>query len=104
MNRSRITHYVIRGIILTGFASYISFLSKTGRLPGYMEPRMLLPVKLSALVLTAMAVYQAYLALVTIRTGRQAACECEELPPLRLKAVIVYAVFALPVILGFWGS
>lgn len=102
MNRSFILHYAARTVILAGFASYISQLVRSGELMQYIEPRMEAFIKCSAVVLYALAVYQAFLGYWAFRSGRQAECECGELPPFRLKAVLIYTVYALPLILGFW--
>jgi putative membrane protein len=99
--RSRFLHYAVRSGLLFGFSFYILQLVRNDKILYYIAPRMVDYVKWSAIGLYAMAVYQAYLAVVTLWSRRQTECSCEVLPPFRIKAVLIYSVFAFPLILGY---
>ncbi|SFE14544.1 protein of unknown function [Paenibacillus catalpae] len=110
-------HNWIRAGFLAAFAFLIIYLDRLGQLPLYIAPRMELYVKLSAIVLNAAAVHQAFLAL----SHRPHAADCDEcghdsphkhhhhdhhdhdhdhsMSP--LKSILVYGLFLLPLLLGF---
>lgn len=106
-------HNWIRAGFLAAFALLIIYLARLGQLPIYVAPRMELYVKLSAIVLNAAAVHQAFLAL----RPKSHASGCDEcshhhhhdhdhdhdhdhsMSP--LKSVLVYGLFLLPLLLGF---
>lgn len=93
-------HHLFRSGILFGFGFYILYLVRSDKIMYYIAPRMVDYVKWSAISLFAIAIYQAYLALVAIRSRKPAECSCEELPPFRLKALLIYGVLAFPLALG----
>ena len=104
-SRGRYGHPLLRALILTGFAMLIVYLVRSGNLGLYIAPRMELYVKLSALGLYATAVYQYYAAF-RAWTGRQTEADCDcghdhEPPSGLMKNVLVYGLFALPLLLGF---
>lgn len=95
------SHYWIRSLILIGFAWLLADLIFSERLNQYLAPRlhMLSYVTLSILIL---------LAVVSIRQAlfgpAESPCDCEEahkLPRSRLTALVVYTLFALPLVMGF---
>lgn len=95
-------HHLIRAAILTGFAIYIVFLDRSGDMLLYVEPNMVLYVKISALGLYAAAIYQIYAA-IQKRIGNTApSCDCEhDHSPSVLKSILVYGLFIIPLLLGF---
>lgn len=103
MVRSRFLHYAVCSGLLFGFSYYILYLERHDTLVYYIAPGMAAYVQWSAVGFCAMAAYQAYLAVAAIRNREWADCSCEDLPPFRLKAVLIYGVFAVPLILGFSG-
>lgn len=101
---SRFLHFTVRSALLLGFAFYIRHLVSRGQLLQYLEPEMAVYVSWSAVGLLIMALHQAYLALDAVRNRHQpAACSCEgeDLPPFRMKSLLIYALYALPLIIGF---
>jgi putative membrane protein len=72
-NRSLTLHYFLRAAILTGFALYIMFLVKTGNITYYIAPRMVIYVKLAAIGFYVIAVYQAYIAIGSLLSKKNAA-------------------------------
>jgi putative membrane protein len=102
-SRSLTLHYFLRAAILTGFALYIMFLVKTGNITYYIAPRMVIYVKLAAIGFYVIAVYQAYIALGSLWSKKNAAaCDCEHPPsPSIYRNVIMYSMFIFPLVLGF---
>jgi uncharacterized repeat protein (TIGR03943 family) len=94
----------IRAAILFGFCLYIYMLNSTGHLIYYIAPRMSLYVKVSAMVFYLIGAYQLFKGFLVLFGGRPkaAACDCETEPaPSRLKSGLIYALFLLPLALGF---
>lgn len=109
-------HNWIRAGFLTAFAFLIIYLDRLGQLPIYLAPRMELYVKLSAIVLNAAAVHQAFLAL-RVKSHSNDCMECSHdhshhhhdhnhdhdhdhsMSP--IKSILVYGLFLLPLLLGF---
>lgn len=97
-------HYLIRAILLAGFAFYIVYLVQIGNLSLYIAERMQLIVKLSALGLYVVAAQQFYSAIRTWfdRSSSSATCDCNhEMPATWMKSFLLYGWFALPLALGF---
>lgn len=97
-------HYLIRAILLAGFAFYIVYLDRTGSLNLYIAQRMQLIVKLSALGLYIVAAQQFYSAIRSWfdHSSHVAECDCKhEMPATWLRSVLLYGWFALPLALGF---
>ncbi|HEY0827550.1 MAG TPA: TIGR03943 family protein [Bacilli bacterium] len=100
-DRSRSWHYGLRACILFGFAMFIVFLVKSDNILYYIAPRMIIYVKLAALGLYAISVYQGYLAVQTLR-GKEADCSCDHPPSSsKFKNTILYSLFIIPLLLGF---
>lgn len=103
-------HRSLKALILLGFAFYIAWLVRTDAIVLYIAPRMTLWVKLSALALYAVAVYQLLLGLRAFRGEAEPVCDCGEphepghahaASPSLLKNSVVYGLFLLPLLLGF---
>ncbi len=100
-DRSRSWHYGLRACILFGFAMFIVFLVKSDNILYYIAPRMVIYVKLAAIGLYAISVYQGYLAIQTLR-GKGADCDCDHPPSSsKFKNTILYSLFIIPLLLGF---
>lgn len=99
-------HAVIKAGILLGFAGYISFLVKSDALLLYIAPGMTPFVKLAAIALAVVGVYQLYEAFRQYR-GEPPSCDCEDEghshEPSRsvFKNLLFYGLFAVPLVLGF---
>ncbi|MFC4103062.1 TIGR03943 family putative permease subunit [Paenibacillus xanthanilyticus] len=101
-DRRRLVHYLIRAVLLGGFALFIVQLARGDALSLYIAPRMEPFVKLSALVLYAAAIYQVYAAFRASKGQKAADCGCDHEPPVSIpKNVVVYGLFVLPLALGF---
>lgn len=101
-DRRRMVHYLIRAVLLGGFAIFIVHLARGDGLSLYIAPRMEPFVKLSALVLYAAAIYQVYAAFQASKGQQAADCGCDHEPPASIpKNIIVYGLFVLPLALGF---
>lgn len=97
-------HHALKASILFGFAGYIAYLVHDDRILLYIAPRMVNYVKWSALALYAVAVYQAYQAVHTLRSANAPDCGCgHDHTPSRsvFKNTVVYGLFLLPLLLGF---
>ncbi|WP_373230291.1 TIGR03943 family protein [Cohnella sp.] len=97
-------HYLVRAVLLAGFAFYIVYLVRTGSLNLYIAERMQLIVKLSALGLYVVAAQQFYLAIRSWfnRSTNAASCDCNhEMPSTWARSLLLYGWFALPLVLGF---
>ncbi|NBD26236.1 DUF1980 domain-containing protein [Paenibacillus glycinis] len=100
--RRAIVHHLIRCCILGAFGFYIVFLVRTGSLAGYVEPNLAAAVKLSAIGLFATAIYQLHAALSEWQGYSPEACDCNHEPSPSFAAnLIIYGLFALPIVLGF---
>lgn len=94
-------HFVLRGLIFAGFSFVIVYLVKTDSLQYFIAPRISLYVKLSAIALMVLAIYQMFIAFQAV-TGEREACTCEHVPSKSWKKnTIIYALFLLPLVLGF---
>lgn len=97
-------HHMLKAIILLGFAVYIAYLVKTDLILLYIAPRMVDYVKWSAIPFYAVAAYQVYQGVRTLRGSSKASCDCDHnhLPSRSLlKNAIVYGLFAFPLLIGF---
>lgn len=97
-------HYLVRAIVLAGFAFYIVFLVRTGNLNLYIAEKMQLIVKLSALGLYVIAAQQFYSAIRAWfdRNDHKVMCDCNhEMPTTWMRSLLLYGWFALPLALGF---
>lgn len=97
------THF-IRALLLSGFAMLIVYLFHTGDITLYIAPKMEFLVKLSAIGLYAAAIYQIYAALQARMKKRNTVdCDCghHHAPPSKIKSLLVYGLFILPLVLGF---
>jgi putative membrane protein len=92
-----VSHTIIRGLILTGFAFLIVRLDRSGSLGLYVASRTALYVKLSALGLYAASLFQFYSA---IARQPDCGCGCDSLSS-PAKQTLVYMLFLLPLALGF---
>ncbi|MFH5184305.1 TIGR03943 family putative permease subunit [Paenibacillus sp. TAB 01] len=93
-------HYWIRGAILAGFSVYIAYLAKSGKLIYYIAPQMEPFVKLGAILLFIIAVFQIWLA---VQSGQEdiEACGCEHVPSSSpVKNTVLYSLFLIPLLLG----
>ncbi|MFD1953328.1 TIGR03943 family putative permease subunit [Paenibacillus thailandensis] len=104
--RSPVIHYLLRAAILASFSFLIARFVRADKLYYYIAPRMETIVKLAALGLFAVAVFQAYLALQAYFDRKERAalpsCECGHHPPAsKRKNAVLYGLFALPLALGF---
>ncbi|WP_019636401.1 TIGR03943 family putative permease subunit [Paenibacillus fonticola] len=96
-------HYIIRTIILLALSVYIAYLVETGSLQLYIGERIMPLVKLSALVVYALAVIQGFIAYRSYK-GAIIECDCCGSSPSNSwpKASFLYGVIALPLLLGFF--
>lgn len=96
-------HHLIRGVILSGFAFYIAFLSKSGMLSLYIAPKMIVYVKLSAIGLFAVGLHQLYSALSVFFGTRKEAYDCDcahEMPKSSWGSAAFYGIFLFPLLFG----
>ncbi|MDP5273388.1 TIGR03943 family putative permease subunit [Chengkuizengella axinellae] len=94
-------HHIVKAFIFFGFFAYILVLDKKGDLQLYIAPRMELYVKLAALGLFIVALYHCYHFL--IRKQAEVHCDCghNHASPSSFKSLIIYAIFFMPILLGF---
>jgi len=100
-------HYLVRAILLAGFAFLIVHLVRSGNLNLYIAERMQFIVKLSALGLYAVAAQQIYSAIRSLFDKEQSGSECDcghEMPATWGKSLLLYGWFALPLIIGYTVS
>jgi putative membrane protein len=99
---SRVRHQYLQALILIGFALLIAHLNRQGNLSAYVTLRMVPYVKLSAIALFTAAMHQIYSALRSAKGTRVEACDCgidhSHSPN---GSVLLYALFLLPLIIGF---
>ena len=102
-NRIRSAHHLLRSLILALLAFYITHLAKTGALEIYVSPGTIVGVKLSALVLYGVSLYELY-SVLELRRGNtiELNCDCgghepEKNGPLQW---LVYGLFLLPLALS----
>jgi uncharacterized repeat protein (TIGR03943 family) len=99
-DRSLRKHYVLRALIMAGYALYVVYLVQAGKLAYYIAPRMMLYVKLAAIGFVVFACCQFFAAL-HVGKGQAAACCPEHMPSRsRLKNTTLYSLFLLPLALG----
>ncbi|QHZ57230.1 TIGR03943 family protein [Brevibacillus sp. NSP2.1] len=95
-------HYLMRSLILAGFAALLSYLIWTEKLGHYLAPKlhMLSYVTLGILViLTIVSVRQLF------SKNRAYECDCEEahqVPRTRWGSLVIYSLFLLPIFMGFF--
>ncbi|WP_256759774.1 TIGR03943 family protein [Cohnella sp. WQ 127256] len=97
-------HYLVRALILAGFAFFIVHLVRSGNLNLYIANRMQVIVKLAALGLYAIAAQQFYAAIRTWldKNAHDFSCDCNhEMPATWGKSILLYSWFAFPLIIGF---
>jgi putative membrane protein len=99
-DRSLTLHHFIRGFLLLGFAFFIVYLVKADNLLYYIAPIMTTYVKLSAVALYIIAVYQLYLGFMSL-FGKSQSCDCGHISPSWWKNGIAYSLFIFPLLLGF---
>ncbi|MDR6884182.1 TIGR03943 family putative permease subunit [Bacillus sp. 3255] len=94
-------HYFTRTLILLGFSSYIVVLSKSDALQYYIAPRMMIYVKLAAVILYIIACFQGYMAM-RAYWGKPVSCACEQ-PQTRgaIRNTVAYGLLMLPLFIGF---
>lgn len=99
-DRSLRKHYVLRSVIMAGYALYVVYLVQAGKLAYYIAPRMMLYVKLAAIGFVVLACCQ-FFAAVHADKGQAVAC-CPEHRPSRSrwKNTTLYSLFLLPLALG----
>ncbi|OPA81230.1 hypothetical protein BVG16_02605 [Paenibacillus selenitireducens] len=94
-------HYVVRGLILSGYSLAIIFAVQTNSLSLLTEPNMSVYVKISAIGLLMMGMYQGCMAFQSV-TGVREACDCEHIPSNSwVKNVLIYTLFLLPLVMVF---
>lgn len=99
-DRSLRKHYVLRALIMAGYALYVVYLVQAGKLAYYIAPRMMLYVKLAAIGFVVLACCQFFAALHAGK-GQVAVCCPEHMPSRsRLKNTTLYSLFLLPLALG----
>ena len=99
--RALIVHTLIRASIAIGFAAFIAYLVKNGQIALFIAPRMLLLVKLSAIVLYAIGAYQIYEAYRHIANRKAACSHCGHAPTGAVsKHIMIYGLFVFPLLLG----
>jgi putative membrane protein len=100
--RSYTFHYLLRAAIMLGITLYIVYLVKSDRLLYYIAPRMMLYVKIAALLLFIIAVYQIYMVVRTKIDENEENCGCEHVPSRSVFLnIIIYSLFLFPLLLGF---
>ncbi|MCM3748247.1 DUF1980 domain-containing protein [Paenibacillus pasadenensis] len=96
-------HHAAKASVLGVLGASLIALAKSGSLPLYVDASLYFPVKLSAVMLLALAFSQLLAALRARRSGSaDAGCDCGgHAPPASpLKAFCLYFLFLLPVFLG----
>ncbi|GIO40837.1 TIGR03943 family putative permease subunit [Paenibacillus apis] len=100
--RATVLHHVVRTVILLGLAVYIAFLVESDTLQLYIGIRIRPLVKLSSIVVYALAVIQGFIA---YRAYRGSIIECDCCSGAKEKSWFqsgfLYAMLALPLLLGF---
>jgi putative membrane protein len=96
-------HYLIRACLLTGFSLYVVHLVKIEKLQYYIVPRMIPYVKYAAMALFLLAGYFVYSAIKhSYEQNSEEDCDCGHEPPRSVfKSVLIYGLFAMPLLLGF---
>ncbi|AIQ46380.1 hypothetical protein R70723_11210 [Paenibacillus sp. FSL R7-0273] len=97
--RSIRVHYLLRAVLLLGFALYIAHLSQQDALHYYVAPKLARWIRLCPVPLALMA---ASLGLQALFGKSSALCDCEhQLPRSMLKSTALYGLFLFPLLLGF---
>ena len=93
-------HNMTRAVILFVFAIFIAYLVKEGFLQLYIAPRLVLLVKLTAITLYVMGMFQLSNVL-SHCFGKQHHCHCGHTPTgPAWKQITIYGLFILPILLG----
>jgi putative membrane protein len=101
-NRALGFHYLIRSIIVLSFSVLITYLIKSGNINLYIAPRMLILVKLSAIGLYIIGMYQLFSAYRYMRNQSSVECGCDHMPTGSVwKHITIYGLFVFPLLLGF---
>lgn len=100
--RTTVLHHVVRTVILLGLAVYIAFLVESDTLQLYIGIRIRPLVKISSIVVYALAVIQGFIAYRTYR-GSIIECDCcsGAKEKSRFQSGFLYSMLALPLLLGF---
>lgn len=97
--RSIRIHYLLRAVLLLGFALYIGHLSQQDALHYYVAPKLARWIRLCPVPLSLMA---ASLGLQALFGKSSALCDCEhQLPRSLLRSSALYGLFLFPLLLGF---
>ncbi|GIO39583.1 hypothetical protein J41TS12_44440 [Paenibacillus antibioticophila] len=100
--RTTVLHHAVRTVILLGLAVYIAFLVESDTLQLYIGIRIRPLVKLSSIVVYALAVIQGFIA---YRAYRGSIIECDCCSGAKEKSWFqsgfLYSMLALPLLLGF---
>ncbi|WP_059045638.1 TIGR03943 family putative permease subunit [Paenibacillus rubinfantis] len=96
-------HHLVRAILLLGLSILIAYLVETNNLQLYIGVRIRPLVKISALIVYALAVIQGFIAYRIYRGSAVMDCDCCEPAPTKSwpKAGFLYGMIALPLLLGF---
>ncbi|MFD0589782.1 DUF1980 domain-containing protein [Paenibacillus sp. GCM10027627] len=95
-------HPLAKAIIMLGFSLLVAYLTYTGEIVRYIEPEMVLPVKGSAVILFAAAVFQLFSSLRPQAHRHSPNCGCEHHKASPFKKTAIYVLFLLPLLLGFF--
>ncbi|CFJ17387.1 TIGR03943 family protein [Brevibacillus sp. AY1] len=93
-------HYLLRSLILSGFAIWIAEMIITERLSHYLAPRlhMLIYVTLVVLIiLTVTSIRQIFVG----KNEDDCDCDAHKMPQTKWGTLLVYGLFALPLAMGF---
>ncbi len=102
MQKPNITfHHLFRGLLLFALAVYIVYLVRNDLLLYYIAPRMTVYVKLSAIALYVISVYQLFLGFKSLLGRKEAGCACQHIAASRWKHSVAYSLFLFPLLLGF---
>ncbi|MNB82091.1 hypothetical protein D3C75_288930 [compost metagenome] len=97
--RSIRVHYLLRAVLLLGFALYIAHLSQQDTLHYYVAPKLARWIRLCPVPLALMA---ASLGIQALFGKSSALCDCEhQLPRSLFRSTALYGLFLFPLLLGF---
>ncbi|MBO8163272.1 MAG: TIGR03943 family protein [Brevibacillus sp.] len=93
-------HYVLRSLLLLGFTLLLAKLIWSGEINLYLAPRLRVLGYVTAVILALLTISSFR----QVIKGREAGCECSEghhLPNSWWKSIVIYGMFALPMLMGF---
>ncbi|OXM13102.1 DUF1980 domain-containing protein [Paenibacillus herberti] len=96
-------HHLARAVVLGILSLTATFMARAGKLKLYVEPQMILVLKLSLLALFVLSLFQLFSAVQAWKGNNvQADCNCGgHSPPAGIsQSLFLYALFLLPVLLG----